>query len=226
MCAASRTGRTRRRAPPPCHEARGRRVADARHRLNGRASGASIATALALIAIKLWAQLQTGAVSVPASLADSAVDLLMAIGALWAIRYAARPPDEDHLFGHSSAEDIAALARSAVVVAIAGLVFAGGALRLPRPEPLRAEGAGLVAMGLSLALVAFRARVARRTGSKVVLADRAHYLADVAPTVGAIVALAASLVADAPCSTRCSRCSRRSGSRGWGCARRRRPSTS
>ena len=74
------------------------------------AAYASIATALFLVGLKLWALGATGALSVAASLADSAMDLMVSLGAMAAIFYAAKPADEDHAFGHSSAEDLAALA--------------------------------------------------------------------------------------------------------------------
>ena len=78
-------------------------------RLNLSAGLASVLVAGLLVALKLWALGETGALSVAASLADSAMDLMVSLGAMTAIFYAARPPDEDHVFGHNSAEDLAAL---------------------------------------------------------------------------------------------------------------------
>ena len=66
--------------------------------------------AFLLVVLKLWALGATGALSVAASLADSAMDLMVSLGAMAAIFYAAKPADEDHAFGHTSAEDLAALA--------------------------------------------------------------------------------------------------------------------
>lgn len=165
-----------------------------RLRLNLSAAGASIATALALVALKLWAQMETGALSVAASLADSALDLLVSLGNLAAILYAARPADEDHRFGHTAAEDVAALLQAGLVIAAGLAVFASGAWRLVAPRPLEAEGLGLgvmlVSLALTGALILWQQRVARRTGSRVVAADRAHYLADFAPGLAAVAALA------------------------------------
>ncbi|HBR99401.1 MAG TPA: hypothetical protein DD979_18790 [Gammaproteobacteria bacterium] len=78
-------------------------------KLNLSAGMASVSVALVLVGLKLWALGQTGALSVAASLADSAMDLMVSLGGLAAIWYAARPADEDHAFGHTSAEDLAAL---------------------------------------------------------------------------------------------------------------------
>ncbi|NHB77813.1 cation diffusion facilitator family transporter [Rhodobacter calidifons] len=156
---------------------------------------ASVLVALILVALKLWALVETGALSIAASLADSAMDLFMSLGAAAAIVYAARPADEDHAFGHTSAEDLAALAQSAFIMVSAGLIGWAAALRLASDTPpeLASETQGLVVMGISialtLALVWWQGRVARRTGSKVVAADRLHYFGDLLPSLGAILAL-------------------------------------
>lgn len=156
---------------------------------------ASVLVAVILVAMKLWALVETGALSIAASLADSALDLFMSLGAAAAIVYAARPADEDHAFGHTSAEDLAALSQSVFIMVSAGLIGWAAALRLASDTPpaLTSERQGLVVMvvsiGLTLALVWWQGRVARRTGSKVVAADRLHYLGDLLPSLGAILAL-------------------------------------
>ncbi|MFA5537862.1 MAG: cation diffusion facilitator family transporter [Gemmobacter sp.] len=168
------------------------------YRLNLTAAAASLTVALLLVAIKVWALWMTGALSVAASLADSALDLVMSLGALTAIVYAARPPDADHAFGHSSAEDLTALAQAAFILGAALAIGWHGALRFLAAEPtvLAAEGAGMVAMAVSavltLALVLWQGHVARRTGNRVVAADRLHYVGDLLPTLGALAALYAS----------------------------------
>jgi ferrous-iron efflux pump FieF len=62
--------------------------------------------------------------------------------------------------------------------------------------PLADEGLGMVIMAtsilLTLALVWWQGRVARRTGSKVIAADRLHYLGDLLPNIGALLSRWAS----------------------------------
>jgi ferrous-iron efflux pump FieF len=167
-------------------------------RLNLSAGLASVLVAGLLVALKLWALGETGALSVAASLADSAMDLMVSLGAMAAIFYAARPPDEDHVFGHNSAEDLAALGQSLFILISAGVITWAAVSRLitARPERLMAEGVGILAMVLSilltLALIVWQTRVARLTGNKVVKADRLHYLGDLLPNLGAIASLWAS----------------------------------
>lgn len=166
---------------------------DAAHRLNLLAGVASVAVAGLLVGLKLWALQATGALSVAASLADSALDLLASIAALIGIRYAAKPPDDDHAFGHTSIEDLVALGQALIVAASAAMIGWNALLRLGAPPALTSERTGIGVMTASIAitacLVLWQSHVAARTGSKIVAADRLHYLSDIWPNVGAIIAL-------------------------------------
>ena len=161
-----------------------------------QAMRASVAVAGLLVALKMAAALATGALTVMGALADSVLDLAISLTGLFALGYAARPPDEDHHFGHSSAEDLAALGQALFLILAAGGLLVATALRLTRPEPaqLQAEGVGialmLVSSALTLGLVAYQGRVLARGQNRVVAADRLHYLGDLVPNLGAAAALA------------------------------------
>lgn len=167
-------------------------------RLNLSASLASVTVAFVLVALKLWALGATSSLAVAASLADSAMDLMISLGGLLAILYAARPPDEDHAFGHSSVEDLAALGQAVFLIVSSGTIAVASVRRLldPAPVPLADEGRGMVVMVVSilltLGLVLWQRRVVRRTGNRVVAADALHYMGDLVPALGAIAALAVS----------------------------------
>lgn len=167
-------------------------------RLNISAGVASVIVAIVLVALKVWAFSATHSLSVAASLTDSALDFIVSLGALAAIYYAARPADDDHAFGHTSAEDLAALGQS-VFILVSGGVIAWAAIRRllsDTPVSLMSEGRGMVVMAasivLTMALILWQRYVARRTGSRVVTADSLHYLGDLLPAGGAIVSLWAS----------------------------------
>lgn len=167
-------------------------------RLNISAGALSVSVALVLVGLKIWAMAATSSLSVAATLADSALDLMMSLGGLAAIAYAARPPDDEHAFGHSSAEDLAALGQSVIVLVSAVLIASAAVLRLvaDRPHEIAAEGRGMavmvVSLVLTLGLVLWQGHVAGKTGSRVVAADRLHYLSDLIPGLGALISLAAS----------------------------------
>lgn len=167
-------------------------------KLNLSAGLLSVAVALVLVVAKLWALGQTGSLAVAATLADSAMDLMMSLGGLVAIAYAAKPADEDHNFGHTSAEDLAALGQSIFILISASVIAAAAIFRLlddtvTLPER---ETQGMIVVAFSivvtLGLVMWQQRVAAQTGNAVVKADSLHYLGDLIPNIGAILALWAS----------------------------------
>lgn len=167
-------------------------------RLNRSAGLLSVAVALLLVLAKLWALGQTGSLAVAATLADSALDLMVSLGGLVAIVYAAKPADDDHNFGHTSAEDLAALAQSLFILVSAGVIAVAAVLRLLSDEvtlPER-EGQGIAVLVFSIAvtfgLVVWQRYVAAKTGNKVVAADSLHYIGDLVPNIGGILALWAS----------------------------------
>lgn len=164
-------------------------------RLNLSAGLLSVTVALVLVIAKLWALGQTGSLAIAATLADSAMDLMMSLGGLAAIAYAAKPADDDHNFGHTSAEDLAALGQSVFILISACVISAAAIARLlddtvtlPQRE---AQGMAVVvfSIAVTLALVLWQRHVARRTGNAVVKADSLHYLGDLIPNIGAILAL-------------------------------------
>lgn len=171
---------------------------DSSVKLNLTAGLASVVLAGVMVALKLWALGETGALSVAASLADSAMDLMVSLVAMAALIYAAKPADEDHAFGHTSAEDLAALGQALFILISAAIITYAAVERLldPASPALQAQEHGMIVMGVSVALtlglVAWQTHVARKTGSRVVAADRLHYLGDLLPNIGAIASLWAS----------------------------------
>src|SRR5476649_503140 len=164
--------------------------------LTRRVTTLSVATATVLTALKAFVWLASDSVSILASLADSALDLVAALGTFFAVRYAAAPPDQEHRYGHGKAEAFASLVQ-------AGLVFASGALigqaainHLLHPTPIAEEGWALGVMGVSTlltaGLIAAQTQVLRKARSVAVTGDRAHYIADLASNIMALIAIAAA----------------------------------
>ena len=158
-----------------------------------RAAWASVATATLLLALKGWAAWATGSVSVLASVADSGLDLLAASVTLYGVWLAARPADEDHRFGHGKAEALAALFQVALITLSAAGVAWQAVARLHTPAVNeRAEvgvAVSLVAIAVTLGLLAYQRSVIRRTGSVAIRADNVHYQTDVLLNVAVIAAL-------------------------------------
>ena len=156
----------------------------------------SVATATILIVVKAIAWAASGSVAILASLSDSALDLVASLITVYAVRYAAEPPDAEHRFGHGKAEAFSSLMQG-------GLVFASGALigreainALLHPRPVEHGLAGvlvmLISIGLTLALITAQTRVVKASGSIAISCDRAHYAADLASNAVALVGVGAA----------------------------------
>jgi ferrous-iron efflux pump FieF len=167
--------------------------ADDEARLKNSAARLSIVVAAFLIALKTATGLLTGSISVWASLLDSAMDIFASTINFFAVRAAARPPDEEHLYGHGKAESLAGLFQAGVIT-VSGLFLIREAVRrIVTPHTVELEWLGVgtmaVAGATSLALVARLRRIARKTDSPALTADAAHYATDVYTNGAALVAL-------------------------------------
>jgi len=157
------------------------------------ASIASVATAGFLIVAKLAAWYVTGSVGLLASLVDSVMDSIASVINLVAIRYSLQPPDEEHRFGHGKAEPLAGLAQSAFIAGSAVFLILHAIDRLRYPHQLEAIGIGvavmLLAIVLTLVLLAIQRYVIRKTQSTAIRADALHYATDLLTNLSILAAL-------------------------------------
>jgi cation diffusion facilitator family transporter len=165
-------------------------------RLTRRITALSVATSLVLTVLKAVVWVAGGSVAILASLADSGLDLIAALGTFVAVRYAAAPPDAEHRFGHGKAEAFASLVQAGLVFASAALIAQEAIRHFIEPHRLEHQGWGVAVMAIStvltLLLVTAQTRVLRRTRSVAVSGDRAHYAADLVSNLTALVAIGAS----------------------------------
>ncbi|GBU14284.1 transporter [Enterobacterales bacterium] len=157
------------------------------------ASLISVCVALVLVFIKVWAWIATGSIAMLTSAADGLVDVLASMVTLIGVRYAGRPADKGHRYGHGKAEAVAAFVQ-ALLLGAAGLVLGGESIsRIINPQPLAQLGLGIwVIIGsccAAICLVLMQTYVVKRTGSTAIAADRAHYITDVAVNVAVLIAL-------------------------------------
>lgn len=161
--------------------------------LNRRAAVASVAVALALGALKLWAVWRTGSVAMLGSLTDTGLDLIASLVTLVGVRVAAQPPDANHRFGHGKAEALAGLGQGALVAGSALYLFITAIQHLVTPQPIGSSPAGIAVMVLSIlltgGLILYQRHIVRQTGSLAIAADRLHYVGDLATNLTVILAL-------------------------------------
>jgi ferrous-iron efflux pump FieF len=158
-----------------------------------RATYASVATALLLIAAKVVAYVLTDAVSLLSTLLDSLLDAAASLVNLLAVRQALTPADREHRFGHGKAEPLAALGQSTFIAGSALFLLVQAGSRLVAPQPVTNTAVGLAVMAFSIAatllLVLYQRFVIRRTGSLAIKADALHYASDLIVNTSVIVAL-------------------------------------
>ncbi len=153
----------------------------------------SIGAALLTIALKLGAYLLTNSVGFLSDALESGVNLIAAIGAVWALTHAAKPPDEEHAYGHSKAEYFSSGFEGALILVAAVGIAIAAIPRLLNPQPLEQIGLGLVlslvasAINGGLALVLLKA--GKRLHSITLRADAHHLLTDVWTSVGVILGI-------------------------------------
>jgi cation diffusion facilitator family transporter len=153
----------------------------------------SIAAAGITIALKFGAYEVTGSVGLLSDAIESVVNLVAALLALWALTFAAQPPDAEHTFGHSKAEYFSSAAEGMLIVVAAIAIALEAWPKFSHPEPLAKVGLGL---GFALAATVINGVVAlillkagRRLNSITLRADAHHLLTDVWTSVGVVLAI-------------------------------------
>ena len=162
--------------------------------LNRSAALASIAVAVLLVGLKVWAAWTTGSTAMLGSLADTVLDLVASVATLAGVWVAAQPDDHNHRFGHGKAEALAAMFQ-VVLISISALSLAARAIGqwVAGARPQEAEGGiavSVIAMVATLALLAWQRRVIRQTGSLAISTDHVHYQSDLFLNLAVIAALA------------------------------------
>ncbi|MBK7723198.1 MAG: cation transporter [Austwickia sp.] len=150
----------------------------------------SIAAALITITLKGAAWHLTGSVGLLSDAAESLVNLVAAVVALWALTVAARPADDVHHFGHSKAEYFSAAIEGQMILVAAFLIMWPAVDRLLHPQALENVGIGLVisvvASVVNGAVAFVLLRAGRRYRSSALTADAHHLLTDVWTSAGVV----------------------------------------
>lgn len=166
-----------------------------RAKLTRGAALASIATALFLIGLKVWAAWRTDSSAMLGSLADTALDFVASVATLIGVWFAAQPADEEHRFGHGKAEALAGMFQVVLITISALAILGRSGLRLAQGDTaVSAPADGILVSGIAilvtLALLAWQRFVIARTGSVAIHADHVHYQSDVLLNLAVIAALA------------------------------------
>ena len=150
---------------------------------------------MATIALKTGAGWLTDSVSLRSDAMESVVNLAGAMFALAMVTIAARPPDDDHPFGHHKAEYFSSGFEGALIFAAALAIIWAAIDRLLHPQALTQLDLGLalsiIASVLNGALAWAMLKKSRERRSMALEADARHLFTDVWTSVGVVVGLVA-----------------------------------
>lgn len=162
-------------------------------RLVVMASLSSIMMALLLVMAKMLVWFFSNSITILASMTDSMMDLVTSVINYIAVRFAIKPPDEDHNYGHAKIEALAGLAQCAFISASAIFLLVSSINRYFNPVQLTNIDLGIYVTVLSLILtlfvVVFQTYVIKKTDSQIIAADRLHCQSDLYSNLAIIVSL-------------------------------------
>lgn len=149
---------------------------------------------LALGVVKLAGGLIGNSFALVADAVNSLGDVVTTLVVLFALRVAQQPPDEEHPYGHSRAEGIAASNVALLVILSAGAVAWEAIHRIrvvheiPPVWTLWIAGVNAV---IKEGLYQYKVRVGRRTGSAAIIANAWDHRSDALCALAVLVGLAA-----------------------------------
>jgi cation diffusion facilitator family transporter len=163
--------------------------------LKERVALGSIAASGALTVGKAVVGVLTGSLAILSEAAHSLIDLAATVMTYFAVRWADKPADQDHQYGHGKIENVAALAETALLFILSGVVMWESGQRLFGDHPHAVE-ATWVAFGIIIASIAvdfYRARVLTRvaadTASPALEADALHFSSDMWSSAAVLLGL-------------------------------------
>lgn len=153
----------------------------------------SVLSNVFLIAIKLAAFFLTYSVSVLAEAINSSADLIGSTVALFSVRAASAPPDEQHAYGHGKFENLSGVLIAVFVLVGAGFAIGEAVEHLRNLTPIARSGPAIVVMAVSflvnVAVCRNLLKVGRATDSPALIADGRHRMSDVWSSLGVFVSL-------------------------------------
>ena len=137
----------------------------------------------------------TGSLAILSEAAHSLIDFGATLMTYFAVRVSGKPADEEHHYGHGKMESVAALAETALLFLLSGVVVWEAVKRLigAPGHPVEATVAAFAVIIVSVMVDFFRARllyrVAHDTASEALEADALHFGSDMWSSLAVVVGL-------------------------------------
>jgi cation diffusion facilitator family transporter len=155
----------------------------------------SIGASAALTIAKAVVGLSTGSLAILSEAAHSLIDFAATLMTYFAVRIADKPADKEHHYGHGKMESLSALAETALLFVLSGVVLWEGSQRLfgGHGHLVEASAAAFGVIVISIAIDFLRARalsqVAKATSSHALEADALHFSSDMWSSAAVLVGL-------------------------------------
>ena len=152
----------------------------------------SIAVATSLALLKALSGFFIGSLALLASSIDSILDIVASSINYFAIKKSEEPPDEKHPFGHSKFESMATFLQSIIIFLSGSFILYKSYEKMISKGVVESVDAGIYVMLVSIVVTIFLSiflkKVAKQTGSSVLMADALHYDMDILTNAGIIIA--------------------------------------
>jgi cation diffusion facilitator family transporter len=155
----------------------------------------SIAASAGLTAAKAVVGVTSGSLAILSEAAHSLIDLAATVMTYFAVRISGKPADEEHHYGHGKVESVSALAETALLFVLSGVVIWEALQRLfgGHGHEVDATIWAFAVIIVSIVVDFFRARVlykvAVKTSSEALEADALHFDSDMWSSLAVLIGL-------------------------------------
>ena len=159
----------------------------------------SIAASVGLTIAKAIVGVASGSLAILSEAAHSLIDFAATVMTYFAVRVSGKPADEEHHYGHGKIESVTALAETALLFLLSGVVIWEAAQRLLRQQDhaVQATFWAFTVIIASIVVDFWRARllyrVATETSSEALEADALHFGSDMWSSLAVLTGLAGVL---------------------------------
>ena len=157
---------------------------------------ASVATAVVLVALKIFLSVRTESLGILSEALHSSLDLVAAVITYLSVRISDKPADADHTYGHGKFESFSAFVETGLLLLTAAYIIWEALQRLLfRASIVHPSALAVGLLALMVVIDSARARgitrVAKRFPSEALEADALHFSTDVWSTSVVLVGIAA-----------------------------------
>lgn len=155
----------------------------------------SIAASAGLTIAKAIVGVSSGSLAILSEAAHSLLDFVATVMTYYAVRISGKPADEEHHYGHGKVESVSALAETALLFVLSGIVIWEALQRLfgGHGHAVNATFWAFAVIIVSIVVDFFRARVlyrvAAETTSEALEADALHFGSDMWSSVAVLIGL-------------------------------------